>query len=56
MIKNWLLSKGLQGRVIFFVKDDAELIPINDITVDGDLIFCHYDPRDVEERMDDLDE
>lgn len=55
-IKDWLLGKALQGRIILFIKDDTELIPINDITIDGDFMFCRYDPRDVEERMDDLDE
>ena len=54
-LKDWLLGKVLQGRVILF-ESDNELTPINDITIDGDFMFCRYDPRDVEERMDDLDE
>lgn len=54
-IKDWLLGKVLQGRIILF-EQDGELIPINDITVDGDFMFCKYDPRDVEERMNDLEE
>jgi hypothetical protein len=54
-IKDWLLGKVLQGRVILF-EDDGELIPINDITIDGDFMFCRYDSRDVEERFADLDE
>jgi hypothetical protein len=40
----------LQGRIILF-ENDNELIPINDITVDGDFMFCRY-----EERVDDFDE
>lgn len=54
-IKDWLLGKVLQGRIILF-EQDGELIPINDITVDGDFMFCKYDPRDVEDRMADLEE
>lgn len=54
-IKDWLLGKALQGRIIFF-ENDNELNSINDITFDGDFMFCRYDPRDVEERVDDLDE
>lgn len=54
-IKNWLLGKVLQGRIILF-ENDSELIPINDITVDGDFMLCRYDPRDIEERFADLDE
>ena len=54
-IKDWLLSKILQGRVILF-ENDEQIIPINDITIDGDFMFCRYDPRDVEERLDDLNE
>lgn len=54
-IKDWLLGKVLQGRVIFFENGD-KLTPINDITVDGNFMLCRYDPRDVEERVDNLDE
>ena len=53
-IKDWLLGKVLQGRIILF-ENDNELVPINDITVDGNFMFCRYDPRDVENRMADLD-
>ncbi len=55
-IKDWLLGKVLNGRIILFETDENEFIPINDITVDGDFLFCKYDPRDIEERMADLDE
>lgn len=54
-VKDWLLGKVLQGRIILF-EQDGELIPINDITVDGGFMFCKYDPRDVEEKMNDLEE
>ena len=53
--KDWLLCKVLQGRIILF-ENDNELIPINDITVDGDFMFCRYDPGDIDERIDDFDE
>ena len=53
--KDWLLGKVLQDRIILF-ENDNELIPINDITVDGDLMFCRYDPRDIDERIDDFEE
>ena len=55
-IKDWLLGKVLDGRIIIFETDENEFIPINDITVEGDFLFCKYDPRDIEERMADLDE
>lgn len=54
-IKDWLLCKVLQGRIIFFETNEG-LIPINDIDIDGDFMFCRYDPRDLEERVADLDE
>ena len=54
-IKDWLLCKVLEGRIIVF-EHDGELIPINDIAVDGDFMFCKYDPRDVEDRVADLEE
>lgn len=54
-IKDWLLSKVLQGRIILFESDEG-LIPINDINIDGDFMFCRYDPRDLEDRVADLDE
>lgn len=54
-IKDWLLCKALQGRIILF-ENDNELIPINDITIDGDFLFCKYDTKDLEERVADLDE
>lgn len=54
-LKDWLLGKVLQGRVILFENED-KLVPINDITIDGDFMFCRYDQRDVEERFADLDE
>lgn len=54
-IKDWLLGKALQGRIILF-ENDNELIPINDITIDGDFLFCKYDTKDLEERVVDLDE
>lgn len=55
-IRDWLLGKVLNGRIIIFETDENEFIPINDITVEGDFLFCKYDPRDIEERMADLDE
>lgn len=53
-IKDWLLTKVLDGRIIIFETDENEFIPINDITIEGNFLFCKYDPRDIEERMDDL--
>jgi hypothetical protein len=53
--KDWLLGKVLQGRIILF-ENENELVPINDITVDGDFMFCRYNPRDIDEIIDDFDE
>ena len=52
-IKDWLLGKVLNGRIILF-ENDGELIPINDITIDGSFMFCRYDQRDAEEEIEDF--
>ena len=54
-IKNWLLGKLLEGRVMLF-ENNGELTPINDITIENNFLLCRYDPRDIEERFEDLDE
>lgn len=54
-IKDWLLTKVLDGRIIIFETDENEFIPINDITIEGNFLFCKYDPRDIEERMADYE-
>ena len=52
-VKDWLLDKVLQGRIILF-ENDGELIPINDITIDSPFMFCRYNQRDTEEEIEDF--
>ena len=41
MIKEWLLSKILKNKIVFFEKDN-EYHLINDICFDGDVVICTF--------------
>ena len=39
MIKEWILSKILKNKIVFFEKDNQYYV-INDIYFDGDVVIC----------------
>ncbi len=44
MIKEWLLTKILKNKIVFFEQDN-EYHLINDIYFDGDIVICSYYER-----------
>ena len=41
MIREYLLSKILNGKIVFFEQDNEYKL-INDIEFDGDVVICRY--------------
>lgn len=45
MIKEWLLSKILGNRVIFFKDENGNFELINEIDFSDDILICYFKDR-----------
>lgn len=46
MIKEWLLSKILGNKTVFFKNKDDEYLLINDIYFDDDVVIMTYEKHE----------
>lgn len=50
MIKEWLLTRLLGKKVIFYKSDDDDYHLINDICIDGNEVICSYNKPEMENK------